>query len=131
MDNRMTYSSLESVIEQTRDVYNLAFRRTQDSLGTGTPHWQTWLRYFLTALKQQKDRLQERIDCERLPFGNLPELSTRKLKIACDRGRVNVADAVLVTGASCITLKRHFRTLVEPGHLNRHGATRGTWYSPA
>ena len=125
------YSSLESVIEQTRDAYYLALRRTQGSRGTGTPDWQPWLRYFLTALKRQKDRLQERIDRERLLFGNLPELSARILEIARDRGRVSVADAVLVTGASRNTLKGHFRTLVEAGHLNRHGAGRGTWYSPA
>ena len=42
------------------------------------------------------------------------------------RGRVSVADAVLVTGASRNTLKGHFRTLAEAGHLNRHGAGRGT-----
>ena len=125
------YRSLESVIEQTRDAYYLALRRTQGSLGTGTPDWQPWLRYFLTALKQQKDRLQERIDRERLLFGNLPVLSARILEIARDRGRVSVADAVLVTGASRNTLKGHFRTLVEAGHLNRYGAGRGTWYSPA
>ena len=125
------YSSLESVIEQTRDAYYLALRRTQGSLGTGTPDWQPWLRHFLTALKRQKDRLLERIDRERLLFGNLPELSARILEIARDRGRVSVADAVLVTGASRNTLKGHFRTLVEAGHLNRHGAGRGTWYSPA
>ena len=127
----LPYSSLESVIEQTRDAYYLALRRTQGWLGTGTPDWQPWLRYFLTALKQQKDSLRERIDRERLLFGDLLELSARTLDIARDRGRVSVADAVLVTGASRNTLKGHFRTLVEAGRLNRHGAGRGTWYSPA
>lgn len=127
----MPYSSFESVIEQTREAYYLALRRTQGSLGTDAPDWQPWLRYFLDALKRQKDKLQERIDRERFLFGNLPELSARILELARDRGRVSVADAVLVTGASRNTLKGHFRTLVEAGHLNRHGAGRGTWYSPA
>ena len=125
------YGSLESVIEQTRDAYYLALRRTQGTLGTGAADWQPWLSYFLTALKRQKDRLQERIDRERLLFGNLPELSARILEIARDRSRVSVADAVLVTGASRNTLKGHFRALAEAGQLNRHGAGRGTWYSPA
>ena len=123
------YSSLESVIEQTRDAYYLSLRGTQVSLGTGAPDWQPWLRYFLTALKQQKDRFRERIDRERLLFGNLPKLSAQILEIARNRGRVSVADAVLVIGASRNTLKGHFRALVEAGHLNRHGAGRGTWYS--
>lgn len=126
----MPYSSLESVVEQTRDAYYLALRRTQGSLGTDAPDWQPWLRYFLNAMKRQKDRLQQRIDRERLLFGSLPELSAQILEFARDRGRVSVADAVLVTGASRNTLKGHFRSLVEAGHLNRHGAGRGTWYSP-
>ena len=38
----------------------------------------------------------------------------------------------LLTGLVFIfTLKGHFRTLVEAGHLNRRGAGRGTWCSPA
>ena len=127
----MPYSSLESVIEQSRDAYYLALRRTQGSLGTDAPNWHPWLHYFLTALKRQKDRLQERIDRERLLFGSLPELSARILELARDRGRLSVAEAVRATGASRNTLKGHFRNLVEAGHLKRHGAGRGTWYSPA
>ena len=33
-----------------------------------------------------------------------------------------------LTGASCNTLKQHFRALVERGALNQHGSGRGVWY---
>ena len=125
------YGSLESVIEQSKDAYYLALRKTQGTLGTEAPDWEPWLVYFLTTLSQQKNRLRQRIDRERLILGDLPELSVQILDIARDRGRVSVADAVQVTGASRNTIKGHIQALVAAGHLGRHGAGRGTWYSLA
>ena len=125
------YGSLESVIEQNKEAYYLALRKTQGTLGTEAPDWQPWLVYFLTTLRQQKNRLRQRIDQERLILGDLPELSVQTLDIARDRGRVSVADAVQVTGASRNTIKGHIQALVAAGHLRRHGAGRGTWYSLA
>ena len=125
------YSSLESVIEETRDAYYLGLRRTQSTLADEAPDWQPWLLYFLGALRQQKDRLRQRVDRERIVLGDLPDLSVRILDIARDRGRVSVADAVQVTRASRNTIKGHLQALVAAGHLRRHGAGRGTWYSLA
>ena len=125
------YGSLESVIEQSKDAYYLALRKTQGTLGTKAPDWEPWLVFFLTTLCEQKNRLRQRIDQERLIVGDLPELSVRILDIARDRGRVSVADAVRVTRASRNTIKGHIQALVEAGHLRRHGAGRGTWYSLA
>lgn len=51
------------------------------------------------------------------------------LELARDRGRVTVAEAAALTGASRNTIKDHLRALVEGGHLSRHGAGRGTWYA--
>lgn len=42
---------------------------------------------------------------------------------------VTVADAAKLTGASRNTVKGHIKALVDAGHLARHGAGRGTWYS--
>ena len=125
------YSSLESVIEQTKEAYYLALRQTQSTLGDEAPDWQPWLVYFLGTLRQQKDRLRHRVDRERIILGDLPDLSVRILDIARDRGRVSVGDAVQVTRASRNTIKGHVQALVAAGHLRRHGAGRGTWYSLA
>ena len=125
------YGSLESVIEQNKEAYYLALRKTQGTLGSDALDWEPWLVYFLTALSRQKNRLQQRIDRERLILGDLPELSVRILDVTRDRGRVSVADAAQVTGASRNTIKGHMQALVAAGHLLRHGAGRGTWYSLA
>lgn len=37
-------------------------------------------------------------------------------------------DAIKLTGASCNTLKQHFRDLTERNHPEPHGSGRGVWY---
>ena len=125
------YSSLESVIEQSREAYYLALRQTQGTIHTDAPDWQPWVRYFLQALLQQKRRLDAKIRRERIILGDLPELSVQILEIAREHGRVTVADAAKVTGKSRNTVKDHIRTLTANNHLDRHGAGRGTWYALA
>ena len=121
---------LESVVEQSKEDYYLALRRTQGTIRSGAPDWQPWVTWFLKALRRQKNRLARKIEHERIVAGALPDLSARILDFARDHGRVTVADAVQATGASRNTVKDHVRTLARAGHLARHGAGRGTWYAP-
>jgi Fic family protein len=123
------YSSLESVIEQSKEGYYLALRRTQGTLRTEAPDWTPWLTFFLKALQRQMRRLREKVERERLLVAKLPELSIRILDHARDHGRVTIADAVALTGASRNTLKLHFKALREQRLLALHGEGRGAWYS--
>ena len=125
------YGSLESVIEWTRESYYLALRQTQETIRTSRPDWQPWSLYFLKALKQHKDRLEGKIERERLILGELPELSVQILELSREHGRITVGDAAKATGSSRNTVKDHIRALAKNGHLERHGAGRGTWYSLA
>ena len=127
----VSYSSLESVIEQSKAGYYLALRQTQRSIRTDEPNWQPWLVYFLKALQQQKNRLEKKIERDRVILGNLPELSVQILEIARDHGRVTISEATRETGKSRNTVKDHIKALTDKGHLTRHGAGRGTWYSLA
>lgn len=125
------YSSLESVIEQSKDAYYLGLRQTQGTLRTEAPDWQPWLTFFLRALQQQKARLEKKIERERLILGDLPELSVQILELCRERGRVTVAEAAKVTGANRNTIKDHLKALTKAGHIEQHGAGRGTWYGLA
>jgi Fic family protein len=122
------YSSFENVIEQNKEAYYLALRKTQQTVRTATPDWQPWLSFFLRSLQQQKARLEKKIAQERLILGKLPELSVQILELCQHRGRVTVAEVVKVTGANRNTIKDHFKRLTHADHLTRHGAGRGTWY---
>jgi Fic family protein len=122
------YSSLESVIEQNKEGYYLALRRTQGSIRTGNPDWEPWLALFLRALQQQKRHLERKIERELLLLGDLPELSAQILEVVRERGRITVAEAVRATGHSRHTIKDHMKLLANRGHLTLHGAGRGAWY---
>ena len=123
------YSSLESIIEQSKEGYYLALRQTQGTIRTDTPDWQPWLLFFLHALRQQVKRLSAKIEREKLVIAKLPELSLRILEEARAHGRVSIGDVIRLTGASRNTLKQQFRHLVEQGQLAKHGGGRSTWYT--
>jgi len=123
------YSSLESVIEQSKEGYYLALRQTQGTIQSDTPDWQPWLRFFLRALQQQMRRLADKVEREKLLLAAMPDLALQIVDHARAHGRVTMGDAVALTGASRNTLKGHLRMLVERRHLVQHGGSRGTWYS--
>jgi Fic family protein len=122
------YSSLESVIEHSKESYYAALRQTQGTIRSNAPNWQPWLIFFLRALQQQMKRLARKIEREKLVVSSLPELSLRILDHAREHGRVSMGDIIKLTGASRNTLKQQFRQLVAKGHLNKHGGGRSTWY---
>ena len=51
------------------------------------------------------------------------------LAIARERGRLTIADAVILLAANRNTVKLHLRQLVQQGYLEQHGFGKGTWYS--
>lgn len=122
------YSSLESVIEQSKDNYYLALRQTQQSLHNETPNWQPWLLFFMRALQQQKRRLAAKVEREKGSLASLTELAVKVLDYVRDHGRVTTRDMVREFGASPNTLKTTFGSLVKKGLLVRHGGGRSIWY---
>jgi Fic family protein len=122
------YSSLESVIENSKEGYYLTLRQTQTTVRTGAPNWQPWILFFMRALQQQKRRLAVKVEREKNALAALPELAVKILDYVRDQGRVTTRDMVREFGASPNTLKVTFTSLVEKGLLLRHGAGRSTWY---
>lgn len=125
------YSSMESVIEQNKEAYYLALRRTQGTIRTSAPDWQPWVVFFLQSLQRQKARLEKKVERERMTFGRMPELSVRIVEFIREHGRASVAQLVSATGASRNTIKDHLRRLVERDQLAMRGAGRGAWYELA
>ena len=123
------YSSLESVIERSKEGYYLALRQTQGTIDTESPNWQPWLIFFMRCLQQQKRNLSVKVEREKIVIAALPELSIKILDYAREQGRVTMTDIALTTGASKNTLKEHFRKLVEKKLLVQNGGGRSTWYA--
>jgi Fic family protein len=121
------YSSLESVIENSKEGYYLALRQTQGTLKADAPDWQPWLLFFMRALQQQMRTLAQKVERERSAV-ELSDLAAKILDYARTQGRVTTRDMVREHGASANTLKSTFGTLVEKGLLARQGGGRSTWY---
>jgi Fic family protein len=128
----LPYASLERVIEENKDLYYRALRRTQTTLASEAPDWEPWVGFFLRCLKKQKDGLAARLDRERIAQGSeaeLPELSRQVLKALRANERLSIAQLASISGANRNTLKLRLRELVADGRVRQHGKARATWYS--
>lgn len=124
------YASLESIVEENKDLYYKALRRTQTTLANDTPDWEPWLGFFLRCLKKQKANLAAKVRQEKeVSDASLPLLSVQVLKLLAKYERLTIAQMVELTGANQNTLKVRLRELVNDGRIRRHGKARATWYS--
>ncbi len=126
------YASLESVIEENKDLYYKALRRTQTTLKGNDPDWEPWVGFFLRCLKKQKNNLAQRLDSEQITSDDdaeLPEVSVQILALLRSHDRRNIAQITEATGANRNTIKLRLRELVSAGKIRRHGKARATWYT--
>jgi Fic family protein len=123
------YSSLESIIEHSKEGYYLALRQTQGTLENDTPDWQPWISFFLKALSKQKQRLETKLEREYLLLGQLPRLSVSILELVKSRGQMTIGDIVTITGANRNTIKKHLENLVLRKQLQKNGIGKGTFYT--
>lgn len=122
------FSSLESVIENSKESYYLALRQTQSTLHSVEINWQPWLLFFLRALQQHKRRLAVKVEREKAALASLSELAVLIMDFVQAHGRVTTRDMVREHKASPNTAKATFANLVKKGFLVRHGAGRSIWY---
>jgi len=126
------FASLERVIEENKDLYYRALRRTQTTLDSAAPDWEPWLRFFLRCLKKQKDSLAARIDSARsaqVAEEGLGDLACLILQALQRRERLSISQLAEITGGNRNTLKLRLRELVAAGRIKRHGQGRASWYS--
>jgi Fic family protein len=122
------YSSLESVIEATKEGYYRALRRTQSTLGSGHPDWEAWLLFFLRSLVRQKDVLATKIDLDDTRTDDLHPLAKKILALLPDHEILTLGQVVTLTGGRPSTVKLRLRELVEKGYLVPKGRGRGAHY---
>jgi Fic family protein len=126
------YASLVRVIEENKDLYYKALRRTQATLKDETPDWEPWIGFFLRCLKKQKDALAVRLERERKAQESeeeLSDLSRLVLKELRTQERLSIAQLATITKANRNTLKVRLRELVSAGRVRQHGKARATWYT--
>ncbi len=122
------YSSLESIIEESKEGYYLALRKTQGTFNQDETNWEPWLLFFLRALQRQKNRLQAKLKNEKIMASTLSALSISIIELASEHGRVTTQAIEKVTGDSKSTIKARLKELTNDNILVRYGQGRATWY---
>lgn len=123
------YSSLESIVEKNKEGYYLALQRTQKTLKQESLDWLPWLRFFLSALKRQKDHLSEKTATVNL-YSELPHESVLIMQYVDTHSRITLSQAQsIITTIKRPTIKNRITDLVNKGLLVRHGKARGVWYA--
>ncbi len=128
--NYVPYSSLERIVEDSKDEYYKSLRSAQATLDRDESALIDWLTFFVRALHRQKEVLDRKVEKEKL-MAPLAPLSEKILSIVREHGRVTVREAAAITQANRNTIKDHLRQLVNAGRLVRRGQSRGTWYEKA
>jgi len=123
------FSSMESVIEQNKDSYYLALRRTQKTIRKPKQNWEAWLVFFLKTLARQKDNLAAKVTLEQALRASLPALSRQILELAKTRGEITVREIEDGTHANRNTIKVHLKRLAGQHYLAQAGKGRGARYS--
>jgi Fic family protein len=123
------YSSLESVIERSKESYYLALRRTQGSLKLESPDLIYWLTFFLRALQKQKSHLETKIDMQKKLYMHMSAISSEILILLKNYGRLGLRDFEEKTQTNIHTLKKHLAQLTKDGHILCLGKGRATWYA--
>lgn len=122
------YSSMESIIEASKDSYYLALRRTQKTIHTDSEDFDPWVLYFLKIMVKQKDNLLHKVATELSLRSMLPALSRQILEMANQRGEITVKDIENNTLANRNTIKLHLKKLVQQDYLASIGEGRGARY---
>lgn len=123
------YSSLESVIEENKEAYYIALRRTQSTLRGSSSDWNPWLIFFAKCLRRQIDNLSRKIDREGLIAQELSPLAETIVGLIREHGRLGISDVERLTSANRNTIKVRLRELVAAGLLEKSGRARASLYS--
>lgn len=121
------YSSLESIIEATKQSYYISLRSTQRTLQTEEPNWNIWLVYFLRSLARQIRNLKAKVENEHL-LRTMPEISMRIIELLRSHGAMSISEMEEMTKINKFTLRDHFKRLTEENYLLRIGKGRATKY---
>lgn len=123
------FSSLESIIEASKEGYYRALRRTQTTLASKKPDWEAWLIFFLRSLVKQKDALAKKIALEDTQATDLHPLAKKIVALLPDHETLTLSQIVKLTKGKPSTVKLRLKELVEKGYLVPKGQGRGAHYA--
>jgi Fic family protein len=127
--NYMPYSSLESIIEASKDAYYIALRATQKTIWSDKVNYEPWLTFFVTSLAKQKRHLEEKIAKSiKTDTTRITKSEQTVLDLFKDKTNWSVAEMAEVLSKNNETVKKTVQNLVKKNKLEKQGYTKGTYY---
>jgi Fic family protein len=123
------YSSFERIIEINHEYYSLALKRTQESVLSDEPDFETWITFFLKIMITQKRNLEKKLDIEKKANRHVSALDSQIINIISEFEKISIGGIQKKTGANRNTLKKHLARLTEENYIVRFGKARASWYS--
>lgn len=120
------YSSMESIIEASKEGYYRALRQTQTSF-LGDYDYTPWLMFFLRSLQKQKLRLEAKLQNISVS-GEMDQLDSDILALFDNKSKLTIHEIADMIGKNINTVKKRVYGLVEAGQLKKFGKTKGVWY---
>lgn len=125
----MSYSSMEQVIEASKEGYYRALRETQKTIWKDKVDYEPWLTFFITALQKQKEYLEDKIK----EFKNKPiRLNPTAKKILSlfdkkqDWSTTEISKELRI---NMETVKKQVQSLVKQKILIKNGSTKSAYYT--
>ena len=125
------YSSIESIIEESKDGYYRALRRTQKNIWKGNVDYEPWLSFFLTTLQKQKNHLASKVNAMIKDDSRLGKNARAVLELFSGRPEWSVSEIAETLNMNINTAAKTIKMLVDRGYLAKHGSTKGAWYTDA
>ncbi len=125
----MPYSSMESIIEASKDAYYRALRGTQKTMSSERVNYEPWLTYFITSLQKQKRNLETKIAELRQRHDDSLSVTARSvLALFVRDSALAMADITRRLPQNPETIRKAVQGLVKKGYLKKSGVTRSTVY---
>jgi len=127
------YVSHEQIIEQRKDEYYLALRKSQETFRTqtdpvgGEETIAPWLNFFLSALEEQAKKALTYLDEERVE-DTLSSKQYEVWKYISSTGNASLGEIVEATSIVRATVRQALLRLVELGKIKQIGRGRATRY---
>jgi Fic family protein len=122
------YSSIESIIENSKEGYYRALCRTQTEIWNDKVDYEPWLSFFLTTLQKQKRHLENKITIMASDETKLGKTARTILKLFENKMEWSIPDIAKTLELNINTTAKTIKSLVDAGYLTKHGTTKGAWY---
>jgi Fic family protein len=125
------YSSIESIIEASKEGYYRALRQTQKYIRNNKVNYEPWLSFFLTTLQKQKRHLENKISNMANADIKLGKNARAVLKLFDTKPEWSIPAVASSLNLNINTAAKTIKTLVNNGYLVKQGITKGAWYESA